>query len=349
VSTPGTLTPPSPDQLDVGPFGIAVQDEALAVAVKDGLHQVEELLLASTRSEYPYISEITSHLAQAGGKRFRPMLVLLAAQFGDGTAPGIVESAVVVELTHLATLYHDDVMDEAALRRGVASANQRWDNSLAILSGDFLFARASTLLSGLGPDAVRIQAETFERLVSGQIAESVGPANGQNPVAHHLEVLAGKTGSLIATSGRFGAMFAGCAPKEVEILAEFGELLGVAFQLSDDLLDIASESEQSGKTPGTDLREGVHTLPMLIALAKDGGGDPVTARLQELLRTDLSADDAAFAEALELLRGHPSMDEARDVVRGYAEKAKAVLDPLADISAKDALQGMCDVVISRMV
>jgi heptaprenyl diphosphate synthase len=239
-------------------------------------------------------------------------------------------------------------MDEASLRRGVASANQRWDNSLAILSGDFLFARASTLLADLGPDAVRIQAETFERLVSGQISESVGPKNGQHPVSHHLEVLAGKTGSLIATSGRFGAMFAGCAPKDVELLAEFGELFGVAFQLSDDLLDIASESEQSGKTPGTDLREGVHTLPMLMALAEDASRDPATARLQELLRTDLSTDDAAFNEALALLRSHPSMDDARDVVRGYAEKAKAVLEPLAEVPAKEALRALCDVVISRM-
>ena len=351
MSTPGTLTPAAHDTLGLGmgPFGLAVQDEALAVAVKEGLNRVEELLLAATSSQYPYISEITSHLAQAGGKRFRPLLVLLAAQFGDSAAPGIVESAVVVELTHLATLYHDDVMDEASLRRGVASANQRWDNSLAILSGDFLFARASTLLAELGPQAVRIQAETFERLVSGQISESVGPTSGQHPVAHHLEVLAGKTGSLIATSGRFGAMFAGCSPKEVEILAEFGELFGVAFQLSDDLLDIASESEQSGKTPGTDLREGVHTLPMLIALAKDPASDPSTARLQELLRTDLSSDDAAFEEALALLRGHSSMEEAREVVRGYAEKAKAVLEPLPEVPAKEALQGLCDVVISRMV
>jgi heptaprenyl diphosphate synthase len=349
VSTPGTLTPPSPQTQDWGPFGIAVQDEALAVALKDGLNRVEELLLTSTRSEHAYISEITSHLAQAGGKRFRPLLVLLAAQFGDPAATGIVEAAVVVELTHLATLYHDDVMDEAALRRGVASANQRWDNSLAILSGDFLFARASTLLAVLGPDAVRIQAETFERLVSGQISESVGPKNGQNPVAHHLEVLAGKTGSLIATSHRFGAIFAGCTPEQEHILAEFGELLGVAFQLSDDLLDIASESEQSGKTPGTDLREGVHTLPMLIALAMDGDADQETARLQELLRADLANDDEAFAEALALLRSHSSMAEAREVVRGYAEKAKAVLEPLPEVPAKDALRALCDIVISRMV
>jgi heptaprenyl diphosphate synthase len=345
VSNPGTLT--AHPTFGAGVFGVAVQDEALAVAVKDGLNRVEELLLDSTRSEHAYISEITSHLAQAGGKRFRPLLVLLAAQFGDPFRTGIVESAVVCELTHLATLYHDDVMDEAALRRGAPSANHRWDNSLAILSGDFLFARASSLLADLGPDAVRIQAETFERLVSGQISESVGPRDGINPVAHHLDVLAGKTGSLISTSLRFGAMFAGCPAQTVEILAEFGELLGVAFQLSDDLLDIASESEQSGKTPGTDLREGVHTLPMLYALAADPSEGPDTARLQELLAMDLSDDDAAFEEALVLIRGHRCMEQAREVVRGYAQRAKRVLEPLPENTTKDAMRGLCDVVLSR--
>jgi heptaprenyl diphosphate synthase len=346
VSTPGTLNVP-PGLHGTGVFGTAVQDEALTIAFKEGLERVEALLLDSTKSEHAYISEITTHLAQAGGKRLRPMLVLLASQFGDSDAFGIVESAVVCELTHLATLYHDDVMDEAVLRRGAQSANNRWDNSLAILSGDFLFARASTVLADLGPEAVRIQAQTFERLVSGQISESVGPRTGEDPIAHHLDVLAGKTGSLIAASLRFGALFAGCPRSEVEIFAEFGELFGVAFQLSDDLLDIASESEQSGKTPGTDLREGVRTLPMLFALAADGTSDAATARLQELLHMDLAEDEAAFSEALELLRANPAMVSARDVVRGYANKARAALEPLAEIPAKDALRSLCDVVIGR--
>ena len=348
MSTPGALTVPE-GILGTVPFGVSVQDEGLAMALKDGLNRVEALLLDSARSQYAYISEITSHLAQAGGKRVRPLLVLLAAQFGDPDRENIVESAVVVELTHLATLYHDDVMDEASLRRGVSSANNRWDNSLAILSGDFLFARASTLLAGLGPEAVRIQAETFERLVSGQISESVGPRSDEDPISHHLEVLAGKTGALIATSGRFGAMFAGCPPEIVDTLAQFGEVFGVAFQLSDDLLDIDSDSEQSGKTPGTDLREGVRTLPMMYALAADASTDPATARLQHLLHADLAADETAFAEALKLLRGHTAMQSARDVVRDYAHRAQGILQPLPEIAAKDALLALCDVVISRTV
>ena len=176
--------------------------------ISEELRQVEKSLLESTRSEYPFVSETSRHLVVAGGKRFRPLLVLLAAEFGDPNLPGVIQAAVVVELTHLATLYHDDVMDEATMRRGADSANARWDNTVAILTGDFLFARASQILADLGPAAVRIQAETFERLCIGQIKETVGPRDGEDPVKHHISVLSEKTGSLIATSGRFGAMLA---------------------------------------------------------------------------------------------------------------------------------------------
>lgn len=188
---------------------------------------------------------------------------MLAAQFGDPDAPGVVPSAVVVELTHLATLYHDDVMDEADVRRGVDSANTRWGNSVAVLTGDFLFARASHILADLGPEAVRIQAEAFERLVTGQILETAGPRDGRDPVDHYMDVLGGKTGSLVAVSGRFGALMAGADESVVDILTQYGERLGIAFQLADDVLDIASDSHESGKTPGTDLREGIPTLPVL--------------------------------------------------------------------------------------
>ena len=184
----------------VGPFGLSVRDQALEADVQAGLAAVEEGLLEATKSEVPFITEAAQHLVRAGGKRFRPLLVMLAAQFGDPYAPGVVPSAVVVELTHLATLYHDDVMDEADVRRGVPSANTRWGNSVAVLTGDFLFARASHILADLGPEAVRIQAEAFERLVTGQILETAGPRDGRDPVDHYLDVLSGKTGSLIAVA-----------------------------------------------------------------------------------------------------------------------------------------------------
>lgn len=320
-------------------------DEALAEAMRDGLSQVERALHEALKSDYPFVTETSTHLVDAGGKRSRPLLTLLAAQFGDAQAPGVVPSAVVVELTHLATLYHDDVMDEAAIRRGAESANHRWDNTVAILTGDFLFARASDILADLGPEAVRLQARTFERLVTGQIRETVGPPPGGDPVEHYLSVLADKTGSLIATSARFGAMLSGADESTVEILTRFGESFGVAFQLSDDLLDVLSETSESGKTPGTDLREGVPTLPVLV-LRRDGR--PEDARLLALLDAGLEAD-ADHAEALALLRANPAMTAAKAEVRRWADAALDVLTPLPDCPAKAALAQLCDQVVGRTV
>ncbi|MES9507602.1 polyprenyl synthetase family protein [Streptomyces sp. NPDC000609] len=331
----------------VGPFGLSVRDQALEADVQAGLVAVESGLLEATKSGVPFITEAAQHLVRAGGKRFRPLLAMLAAQFGDPDAPGVVPAAVVVELTHLATLYHDDVMDEADVRRGVDSANSRWGNSVAVLTGDFLFARASHILADLGPEAVRIQAEAFERLVTGQILETAGPGDGRDPVEHYLEVMRGKTGSLIAVACRFGAMMAGADESAVDILTQYGERLGVAFQLADDVLDIASDSHESGKTPGTDLREGIPTLPVLHLRAQAAADKkPDDLALVELLDGDLS-DDARHAEALRRLRAHPALEQARrDTVR-YAQEASATLAPLPEGYAKAALRELCDAVVHR--
>lgn len=304
------------------------------------LQAVENMLLSEIASDYELADITARHLVDAGGKRFRPLLVLLAAQFGDPDAPGVVPAAVVVELTHLATLYHDDVMDEAQVRRGAASANSRWGNTVAILSGDFLFARSSKILADLGPEAVRIQAETFERLVVGQLRESVGPQAGEDPVAHHIQVLSDKTGSLIAAAGRYGAMMSGVDPQTTDAIANFGECIGVLFQLSDDLLDI--ESEVSGKAPGTDLREGIKTLPVLLALA-----DPETSdELRELLSRPLP-DEQEHQEALKLLRAHPAIDRAKAVLQEWADQARVQLQVLPDVPARAALNILIDGVIDR--
>jgi heptaprenyl diphosphate synthase len=326
-----------------GPFSAPAGDPALEAAVRSGLVAVETLLHETVKSDVPFVTETSRHLVDAGGKRFRPLLVLLASHFGDAAAPGVVPAAVVVELTHLATLYHDDVMDEAAIRRGAASANARWGNNVAILTGDFLFARASDILADLGPEAVRLQARTFERLVTGQIRETVGPAEDEDPVEHYLSVLADKTGSLIATSGRFGALLSGADETAVDVLTRFGERIGIAFQLSDDLLDVLSETTESGKVPGTDLREGVPTLPVLLLRRAPR---PEDARLLRLLDGGLAADDD-HAEALRLLRAHPAVAEAQRVVARWAEEARTVLAPLPDGPVKDSLSALCDQVVGR--
>ena len=322
--------------------GIDFADPALEATVRAGLEAVEAMLRDSVKSDYPFVTETSQHLVAAGGKRFRPLVVLLAAQFGDPGAPGVVPAGVVVELTHLATLYHDDVMDEADLRRGAVSANSRWGNTVAILTGDFLFARASDILADLGPEAVRLQARTFERLVQGQIRETVGPDDGDDPVAHYLRVLADKTGSLIGTSGRFGAMLSGADDTATEILTRYGERIGIAFQLSDDLLDVLSDSDESGKTPGTDLREGVPTLPVLLLRRAARAED---ADLLAALSGPL--DDAQLASTVAALRVHPVMTEARAEVQRWADDARATLAPLPDVPAKEALESLCDFVVRR--
>jgi heptaprenyl diphosphate synthase len=324
-------------------FGVAFEDAELEASVRAGLDTVEQALTVAVHAEDDFVADAAGHLVAAGGKRFRPLLCLLAAHFGDPTRAELVPAAVVVELTHLATLYHDDVMDEALVRRGAVSANSRYGNAVAILTGDFLFSRASNLLADLGPHAVRLQAVTFERLVTGQIRETVGPAEGADPVEHYLAVLADKTGSLIATSAEFGALFSGVDAATTDRLRAFGEQIGVAFQLSDDLLDIASESAESGKTPGTDLREGVATLPALYALRTS---DESSRRLRELVGRPLPDDDE-HAEALHLLRASAALDEARATARSYADRARAMLVNLPDVPARAALATLCDLVVER--
>lgn len=324
-------------------LGIDFDDVELESSVRAGLRAVEVALQGAVRSDDEFVTDAARYLVDAGGKRFRPLLTLLAAHFGDPNADGVVLSAVVCELTHLATLYHDDVMDEAPVRRGAESANTRWSNTVAILVGDFLFARASDILADLGPEAVRIQARCFERLVTGQIRETVGPKDGADPIGHYLHVLGEKTGSLIATSAEFGALFGGTEEHVIESLRAYGEQIGVAFQISDDILDIASETGQSGKTPGTDLREGVATLPVLYALADE---DVAGARLRELVAGPI-LDDADHAEALGLLRASAALDRARASLVEYADAARETLATLPDVPARAALYALTDLVVAR--
>jgi geranylgeranyl pyrophosphate synthase len=345
-------------------------DSALEAEVRDDLSRVEESLAATAHPDDELLTEASRHSIAAGGKRFRAMLVLLAAQFGDPKDPRVIEAAVAIELTHLATLFHDDVMDEALVRRGHPSVNSRWSNSVAILTGDFLFAQASQILARLGPDAVRIQAETFSRLVTGQMAETIGPRPGQDPLDFYMYVITEKTGSLIATAGRFGALFSGAPAQVADQIAAACEQIGVAWQLSDDVIDIASDSSQSGKTPGTDLRQGVRTLPVLYALRSAGQSgsaqsgsaqsglaqpsaalpadpSPTDVRLRWLLDEADLTDEALLAEALTLLRGHPAMKESRADVLNWVHEARVSIGALPDGPARATFLALCDFVEKR--
>lgn len=303
---------------------------------------VEEELSRQAGADTPFVTEAANHIISAGGKRFRPLLVTLCSQFGKPVADvDLVRAAVVMELTHVASLYHDDVMDEASMRRGAESANSRWGNSVAIMVGDFLFARASETVAKLGTEYVALQARTFSRLVQGQIAETRGPQLDEDPLEHYLQVVSDKTASLISAAAVFGAMVSDASVEIVESLREFGEQIGSVFQLSDDIIDITST--RTGKTPGTDLREGVPTLPTLMLQAST---DPADDELKDLLTADLM-DQHNLDRALAGLRASHVIDEARAEVQRRADLARGHLAILPAGDARTALETLCDEVVSR--
>ena len=318
-------------------------DKNLIKEIQAGLENVETALLEAVTHTDPVANVTSRHLLEAGGKRLRPVLVLLGASLGDAKKDEVIKAAVVVELTHLATLYHDDVMDRAPMRRGVPTAHEVWGNSVAILTGDLLFARASQIVSRLGGKALTLQADTFERLCLGQLHETLGPQNGEDPIEHYLQVLADKTGSLIAASAELGVVYGDARDEYREPLRNYGEKVGVAFQLIDDVIDILSD--ESGKTPGTDLRAGVPTLPTLLLRAQ-ADRDPKAKELVEIIDAGLE-DDAQLAKAVELLRAHPALEEAYQTAKQWADDAVLALAPLPESSVKDALRVFAEAVVER--
>jgi heptaprenyl diphosphate synthase len=323
--------------------------ESHGLPVAGVLDAVEAKLHEQVRSSHAFVDEAARYLIAAGGKRFRPLLVALTGHLGDPTRSELVDAGVIVELVHLATLYHDDVIDEAAARRGTPSANSRWDNTVAILTGDYLFARASDLSADLGVDVTRIMARTLAALCEGEIREaqaSIGASVPDVPVVdptleHYLEVVSGKTASLIETSCRYGALLSGVDEDGVAAAARYGWNVGMAFQLSDDVLDIASDHEESGKTPGTDLKEGVRTLPVLHALAADPDGE-----LASLLDGG-APSDGEVARALQLLRSSDALDRARLDAAGYVRAAVDELDRFGDRPVVAALTRLAEYALDR--
>jgi heptaprenyl diphosphate synthase len=322
--------------------GIPNLDKALEASLLADMAKVEELMRSHIKGDYPLVIETSRHLVEAGGKRLRPLLTLLAAQFGDPSNYDIIKAAVCCELTHLATLYHDDVMDDAVLRRGVISANKKWDNAVAILTGDYLFSKVSDMLADIGPEAVKLQAKTFERLVIGQIKETQGKSEGLSQIDHYMKVVADKTGSLIATSARFGALLSGASGQTVEVLTKFGEKIGVAFQVADDLLDISSNETASGKTPGTDLKEGIPTLVTLYVIAAN---NPADKDLISKLNGPISESD--LPGVITQLRSHKALSDVKDYLANVANEANDLLTDLPEGAAKEALKNLTFALVNR--
>lgn len=326
------------------------EERRIAARVEKGLDAVEARLMADMEFA-DNLADVTSrYLLEAGGKRVRPILTLLTAQLGEGVNDSVVTAASALEITHLASLYHDDVMDEANMRRGVPSAQSVWGNSVAILTGDLLFARASRLVSTLGKEAIQLQVETFERLCLGQLHETIGPRPDENPIAHYLQVLADKTGSLIAAAARIGLVFSN-APAEYERpIAEFGEKVGIAFQLIDDVIDLSSQMDATGKTPGTDLRAGIATLPVLYLrelAATDADAAALLAKVQPEAARTRDENDPEFIAAIAELREHAVTRRTLDDAHRWADEAVAALAVIPAGPVKKALTRFAQSIIER--
>lgn len=336
--------------LGLGEKLFASSDEKrFAAAIEQGLKEVEAGLLGEVRFADEIADVTTRYLLEAGGKRVRPVLTLLAAQLGTGNNDNVIKAAQAVEITHLASLYHDDVMDEAQMRRGVPSAQSVWGNSVAILTGDLLFARASKLVANLGERALVLQANTFERLCLGQLHETLGPRPGEDPVQHYLQVLADKTGSLIATAAEIGVLLSNASEHFIVPVRTFGEKVGVAFQLIDDIIDMSAETDVTGKTAGTDLRAGVSTLPLLY-LREQARTDQDAAELLTRIERDVNAafyGEADLAAAVAELRKHPVTARTLGEARRWAADAIAALEPLPDGPVKKALTRFADSIVER--
>jgi heptaprenyl diphosphate synthase len=336
--------------LGLGETLFASADERrFAVALEDGLQLVEEGLLREM-SFADNLADVTArYLFEAGGKRVRPTLVLLTAQLGLGNTQEVIVAAEAMEMTHLASLYHDDVMDDADVRRGIPSAQTVWGNSVAILTGDLLFARAGRLIAGLGEKAVRLQSVTFERLCLGQLHETIGPEPDEDPIAHYIQVLSDKTGSLIAAAAQAGVIFSDAPAEFEEPVREFGEKIGVAFQLIDDVLDLSAEAGDTGKIPGADLRAGVATLPLLYLRSRavdDPDAAALLARLEAGMRDGAEAT-AQFEEAVAGLREHEVTEETLREARRWANEGLAALAALPEGPVRKALTRFTETLVDR--
>jgi heptaprenyl diphosphate synthase len=300
--------------------------EALSLpGIEVSLERVEDALRAATEGGDPFLSEVAGHLVRAGGKRLRPALVLAAAQacgVGAEVPDEVVRGGVAVELVHLGSLYHDDVMDEATSRRGVESANAKWGNLVSILAGDFLLARASEIAASLGTEVAALLAHTIGQLCEGEVGQLRFAFDTSRTEEAYLASIGGKTASLMATAARIGGLTSGATRPVVDALTDFGYSVGMAFQIWDDVRDLVSTEDDLGKPAGHDMVEGTYTLPVLRALGVPGLGDDLSALL------GMPLDPPARDKARDLVLSTAAVASSVATGREWADRAAAALEPL---------------------
>lgn len=349
------MTPSAPGSRIAGKLGLSdrifagARSRKLLKAVEEGLERVDATLAEELRVTDALADSASRYLYEAGGKRVRPMLALLTAQLGDGATDAVIDGATALEMTHLGSLYHDDVMDAADKRRGVPSAHAVWGNNVAILTGDLLFSRSSQIMSRHGDRAIKLQADTFERLVLGQMHETVGPQEGDDPVAFYLQVLSDKTGSLIAAAAEAGVIFSSAPEEYAKPMVVFGDKAGVAFQLLDDVIDLSADPDETGKVPGTDLRAGVPTMPyLLLGQRTDEASVALRAAIDDgVARIADGADPAILDDPLALLREHEATRATLDLAHAWSSEAIEALAPLPDGAVREALTRFAEAVADR--
>ena len=313
-------------------------------AVWDRMRLVESRLIDITESSNQFLSKIARHYLTAGGKRFRPLLAQLAAELGPALDDRAVDAGAAVELIHVGSLYHDDVIDEADSRRGSASANHNWDNTVAILAGDFTLARASEVAArSLGQAGVILLAQTYAQLCEGQVLELQLAGDTTHGATEYYKVIEDKTASLIRTSARLGAMASDSDPAALEAVSKWAWDLGVAFQLIDDVLDLVASSDFLGKPAGSDVGEGTFTLPVLAALNGENG-----AEMRDLLGVGRPYASATIDRILEIVRegGYVELgiSDAESRIRG----AEKTLDELPLSEAREVMRGLGSYLMSQI-
>lgn len=317
----------------------------LADRLQEGMDRTEARLRGCvTEATVPFVTDTAGHLIEAGGKRLRPLLVLLGAEFGGSIGDHLIDAAAVAELVHVASLHHDDVMDRATTRRGRPTANARFGNAVAVYSGDWLMAKGARIAAELSERSLRLHTQTVERLVEGQLRELVGPGPEDDRLAYYLEVIAGKSAALISAALRLGALEAGARPELIDRLGEYGEQLGIAFQIGDDLIDVTSAQSDSGKQRGQDIASGVVSLPVLLALEDTR---PAGAELRALLTAGPVPGTPEHTRAVDLLCASDAIPRAREVLDERLARARRVLTALPAGHAVRALDSLCDYVSRR--